>query len=125
MNPKKNSEDVPYRARIPADIEAPDKIVWGLTARQVAMLGAAAALGYLILKSLGRLLPLPAVAVMLIPLAGVAVALALGRRDGLPLDAWLWAAIMHRRTPRRAAPAPEGAARAPAWAPAMPADGPP
>jgi len=98
--------------------------VWGLTARQVAILGAAAALGYLILKTAGRLLPLPAVAVLLIPLAGVAIALALGRRDGLPLDAWLWAAILHRRTPRRAAPAPEGAARAPAWAPDVPADGP-
>ncbi len=98
--------------------------MWGLTARQVAILGAAAALGYLILKTAGRLLPLPAVAVLLIPLAGVAIALALGRRDGLPLDAWLWAAILHRRTPRRAAPAPEGAARAPAWAPDVPADGP-
>nr|BFE56367.1 hypothetical protein GCM10020063_008930 [Dactylosporangium thailandense] len=112
-------------ARVPADIEAPDRIVWGLTARQVAILGAAAAIGYLILKSVGRLLPLPAVAILLIPLAGVAFALALGRRDGLPLDAWLWAAIMHHRSPRRAAPAPEGAARAPAWAPAAAADEPP
>jgi len=112
-------------ARVPADIEAPDRIVWGLTVRQVAILGAAAAVGYVILKSVGRLVPLPAVAVLLIPLAGMAVALALGRRDGLPLDAWLWAAIVHRRTPRRAAPAPEGAARAPAWAPSIPADGPP
>ncbi len=111
-------------ARVPADIEAPDRIVWGLTARQVAIIGAAAALGYLILKTVGRFLPLPAVAILLIPLAGVAVALALGRRDGLPLDAWLWAAIMHRRTPRRAAPAPEGATRAPAWAPAVAPDGP-
>ncbi|MGI5243371.1 PrgI family protein [Dactylosporangium sp. CA-139066] len=111
-------------ARVPADIEAPDRIVWGLTARQVAIIGAAAALGYLILRTVGRFLPLPAVAIMLIPLAGVAVALALGRRDGLPLDAWLWAAIRDRRTPRRAAPAPAGVAPVPAWAPAVDADGP-
>ncbi|GAA4262771.1 PrgI family protein [Dactylosporangium darangshiense] len=109
-------------ARIPADIEAPDRIVWGLTARQVAIIGAAAALGYLILRTVGRFLPPPAVAIMLIPLAGVAVAVALGRRDGLPLDAWLWAAILNRRTPRRAAPAPEGAAQVPAWAPAVAPD---
>jgi hypothetical protein len=112
-------------ARVPADIEAPDRIVWGLTARQVAIIGAAAALGYLILRTVGRYLPLPVVAILLIPLAGVSVALALGRRDGLPLDAWLWAAILNRRTPRRAAPAPEGVTRPPAWAPLVAADGPP
>ena len=112
-------------ARVPADIEAPDRIVWGLTARQVAIIAAAAAAGYLILKTVGRLLPLPAVVVLLIPLAGMAVALALGRRDGLPLDAWLWAAVRHRRTPRRAVPAPDGVARPPGWAPAVAGDGPP
>src|SRR2546430_17246730 len=78
-------------ARVPADIEAPDRIVWGLTARQVAIIGAAAALGYLILRTVGRYLPLPAVAVLLIPLAGVAVAVALRRRGGPPLGAWAWA----------------------------------
>ncbi|MEU7874288.1 PrgI family protein [Dactylosporangium sp. NPDC049140] len=112
-------------ARVPADIEAPDRIVWGLTARQVAIIGAAAALGYLILRTIGHVLPLPVVAIMLIPLAGVAVALALGRRDGLPLDAWLWAAIVNRRTPRRAVPATAGVVPVPAWAPQVEADGPP
>ncbi len=116
--------DIEVRARVPADIEAPDRIMWGLTARQVAILAAAAGLGYLVLKTVGRLLPLPVVAILLIPLAGVAVALALGRRDGLPLDAWLWAAIGHRRAPGRAAPAPEGISTPPAWAPAG-ADPPP
>jgi hypothetical protein len=111
--------DIDVRARVPADVEAPDRIVWGLTARQVAILAAAAAIAYLIVKSVGALLPLPVVAIMLIPLAGVSVALALGRRDGLPLDAWLWAAILHRRTPRRAAPASDGVATVPSWAPAM------
>jgi hypothetical protein len=117
--------DVEVRARVPADVEAPDRLVWGLTARQVAILASAAALGYLILKMLGRLLPLPALAVLLIPVAGVAVALALGRRDGLSLDVWLLAALMHRRAPRRAAPAPQGCAAAPAWAPPGAVDAPP
>jgi hypothetical protein len=119
--------DAEVRARVAADVEAPDKIVWGLTARQVAILAAAAAVGWLILKTLGRLVPIPAVLLLLMPLAGVAVALALGRRDGLSLDAWLLAAIRHSRVPRRAAPAPETAATVPPWAPAVagPKPGPP
>ncbi|GLL03710.1 PrgI family protein [Dactylosporangium matsuzakiense] len=102
-------------ARVPADIEAPDRIVWGLTARQVAILGAAAAISYLLGASLRGMLPLPVLAILLIPPAGTAVVVALGRRDGLPLDAWLWAAIRYRRAPRRAAPAPDGPAVTPDW----------
>jgi hypothetical protein len=117
--------DIAVGARVPADVEAPDRIVWGLTARQVAILAAAAATGYLIFRAVGTLVPLPVAAALLIPLAGVSVALALGRRDGLPLDGWLWAAIRYRRAPRRAAPMPEGATAAPGWAPAVPADAPP
>jgi len=117
--------DIDVRARVPADVEAADRIVWGLTARQVAILAVAGAIAYLIFKSVGTLVPLPVVVVMLIPLAGVSVALALGRRDGLPLDAWLLAAVMHRRTPRRAAPAPDGATAAPSWAPAVAVEPPP
>jgi hypothetical protein len=107
---------------VPADIEAPDRIVWGLTARQVAILAAAAAGGYLIFKAAGAMVPPAVVALMLIPLLGVSVALALGRRDGLPLDGWILAAVMHRRAPRRAAPNPEGPNAPPAWAPHMPAE---
>jgi hypothetical protein len=114
--------NVEVRARVPADIEAPDRIVWGLTARQVAILATAAAIGYLIFKAVGALLPPAVAAVMLIPLVGVSVALALGRRDGLPLDAWILAAVMHRRAPGRAAPAPDGAGAAPAWAPDVPVE---
>ncbi len=45
--------DTEVRARIPADVEAPDRILWGLTARQVAILAAAAAVGYLIWQGIG------------------------------------------------------------------------
>ena len=118
-------DDLEVRARVSADIEAPDKIVWGLTARQLAILAAAAALGWLVVKALSQLVPQPAVVLALIPFAGVAVALALGHRDGLPLDAWVLAAIRQRRMPRRAVPAPDGIAAAPSWAPAAAQDGPP
>ena len=111
-------ESVDVRARIAADVEAPDRILWGLTARQVAILAVAAVAAYLLWQSVGARLPLPVFAIAVIPLVGVAAALALGRRDGLSLDAWLWAAIRYRRQPRRAVPAPEGITTAPAWAPA-------
>lgn len=116
-------DSVEVRARIPADVEAPDRILWNLTARQVAILAVAAAGAYLLWRSIGARLPLPLFAIAVIPLVGVATTLALGRRDGLPLDAWLWAAIRYRRQPRRAVPAPEGINEAPAWAPAIDGEG--
>jgi hypothetical protein len=91
--------DEQFAVRIPADIEAPDTLVFGLTARQAAIVATAAAAGYLTWQTLGTRLPLPAVAVLLIPLAAAAAVLALGRRDGLSLDAWLLAAVRHRRAP--------------------------
>jgi hypothetical protein len=110
--------DTGVRARIPADVEAPDRLLWNLTARQVAILATAAAGAYLLWSAIGTRLPLPVFAAMVIPLVGVAAVLAIGRRDGLPLDAWLWAAIGYRRSPRRQVPAPDGITAAPPWAPA-------
>src|SRR6266511_1092345 len=68
--------------------------------------------------------PTPELAALTGP-AGRAAAGRPARRSGLPLDAWLLAAIMQRRAPRRAAPAPEGATATPAWAPAVVAEPPP
>jgi hypothetical protein len=114
-------DEPPLRARIPADVDQPDKIMFSLTARQVAILAAAAALFWLAWHSLGRLVPLPVFGLALIPFAGTTIALALGRRDGLSLDRWLWAATVHKRSPRRLVPG--GATAAPSWGPA-PASGP-
>jgi hypothetical protein len=111
--------DTHVHARIPADIEAPDRILWNLTGRQVAILAAAAAFAYLLWQAIGTRLPLPVFAAVVIPFAGVAAALAVGRRDGLPLDAWLWAAIRSRRGPHRQVPAADGIDAPPAWAPAV------
>jgi hypothetical protein len=103
---------------IPADVEAPDKIIYGLTARQVAILATAGILAYWLWKTLWAIpVPLPAAVAAIIPIMGTATALALGRRDGLSLDRWFLAAIMHRRTPKRQVPAPDGVPAAPDWAP--------
>ena len=107
--------DTDLRARIPADVDAPDKIMFNLTARQVAILAAAAAVFWLAWQSLAKVIPLPVFGLAVIPFAGVTVAVALGRRDGLSLDRWLLAAIVHRRAPHRLSPV--GATQPPAWAP--------
>jgi len=106
------------RARIPADVDTPDKIVYGLTARQLAILAVAGVIGCGIVKAIGPMLPPQVLVAVLTPLAGVAVVSALGRRDGLPMDVWLLSAVRHGRGPRRLAPAPGGPADpVPAWAP--------
>lgn len=115
----RDSDDLTPHARIPADVDTPDKIVYGLTARQLAILAVAAVIGYGIFRTVGTLLPQPVLVAILTPLAGAATVLALGRRDGLSMDVWLLAAIRHTRSPKRLAPAASGRrSTAPAWAPA-------
>jgi len=111
------SEDPVLRARIPADVDTPDKLVFGLTFRQAAILSVAAAAGYLILRGLTGIVAWPVLVAVLTPLGGLIVAVVIGRRDGVSLDRWLLAAITHRRSHRRLAAAPHGVAAPPSWAP--------
>src|SRR5213078_4025685 len=50
-----------------------------------------------------------------IPVAGLAFVLAVGRRDGISLDAWLLHAVRYRRAPHQLVPTSEAIAAAPAW----------
>ena len=110
--------DTAPKACIPADVDTPDKIVYGLTARQLAILAVAGVLVYGLFKTVGPMLPQPVLIAVLIPIVGAAVVLALGRRDGLSMDQWLLAAIRHTREAKRLAPAQAGPAEPmPAWAP--------
>lgn len=99
-----DDEPVP-RAAVPADVDAPDKIAYGLTARQLVILAIAALAGYGAFQTLARWLPPAAAAAALVPLFGLAVAVVLGRRDGLPLDLWLLHGLRFRKVPRLQAPA--------------------
>lgn len=111
----RNDPDAAPRARIPADVDQPDKIVYGLTARQLAVLAVAAAVGYALFRGFGQLLPQPILMAMLVPIAGVAVTLALGRRDGRSLDVWLLSAIRQSRSPKHHAAV--AGMPVPGWAP--------
>lgn len=80
---------------IPADIDIEDKIVGELTGRQVLILTAGAALLYGAWAACRAVLPFAVFVYLAAPIAGATLALALGRRDGLTLDRWLWAAARH------------------------------
>jgi hypothetical protein len=105
VNPKETLMEQPLRAQIPADVDAPDRIAYGLTARQLVILAVAGLAGYGTFQTLARWLPPAAAAAALVPLAGVAAAVVLGRRDGLSLDLWLLHGLRFRRVPRLQAPA--------------------
>lgn len=96
-------DEVP-RVSVPADIGAPDKIAWGLTFRQLAIIGAVAGAGWLLYSRFGPLLPPLVWVVVAVPVAGVTAVVALGRRDGLPLDVWLRHGLALRQVPRLQAP---------------------
>jgi len=110
------SYEVPDSVPIPSDVERPDKILAGLTARQVAIAAAAAAALWLGWQAARQLMPLPVFAAFASPAGLIATALVIGERDGLSLDRLLMAAWRQRRAPRRLVTAPEGIPAPPAWA---------
>jgi hypothetical protein len=58
--------------------------------------------------------PLPVFAIVALPVAAVAVVLAVGRRDGVTADRLAVAALRHLMSPGRLVPAPEGVPAPPA-----------
>ena len=87
------------RARMPADVDAPDKVLYGLTFRQLAILAVAAVVFAAGWHLLHPLVPPAALVVVAVPLGGIVFAIAVGRRDGLPFDVWLTHAIRYQRAP--------------------------
>ena len=107
-DPHSSSSESVSSARIPADIEREDAILGPLTIRQTAWMAAGALLlygGYW--ASRAWLSPLAYLA-LVTPMAGVLIGLALGRREGVPLDRFALAAVAHARAPKRMVHAPEG-----------------
>jgi PrgI family protein len=96
------------RIRLPADVELEDRLAFGLTARQLAILIAAAVAAYLAFATLGSLFPTPIAAALSTPIAVLGVLLALGRRDGTSADRLAVLGARYVALPRRRVLAPEG-----------------
>jgi hypothetical protein len=103
------------RVRMPANIDQPDRILAGLTARQLLILVIAGVPAGLLLLLARQLLPLPAATVLAAPPLLLGVALALGGRDGVALDQLAVAAVRHHLAPSRLVPAPAGVTAPAAW----------
>ncbi|MGH9091946.1 MAG: PrgI family protein [Acidimicrobiales bacterium] len=101
--------------RIPADVERPDRLLAGLTARQLAIVAVAALVLWAGYVATRRLVPFPVFVVAGAPVALVTATLVLGRRDGIGLDRFVMMALRQARAPRRLVPAPEGVRAVPAW----------
>lgn len=103
------------RVRIPADVDRPDKLLAGLTARQLAILAVAAVILWGGYDGTRHVLPIAAFGAIAVPIGALAVTLALGRVEGVAADRWVLGAWRHRRAPHRLVPAPEGVAPAPGF----------
>jgi hypothetical protein len=101
--------------RIPADVDRDDTVVANLTAHQLAVLAGAGAVLYVLWTLTQNLVPVPVFLVGAVPLGGAAAFVALGHRDGIPLDRLLLAALRQRLAPALRVASPEGTGSAPAW----------
>jgi len=97
-----------------ADVDAPDKILYGLTFRQLAILAVAAVIFYAAWRGLHRIVPVPVLLGAGGILGTLAAGLVVGRRDGLSLDRWLLHAVRHSRAPKALSTA-DTTARNPDW----------
>ncbi|MEV0717764.1 PrgI family protein [Asanoa sp. NPDC050611] len=106
-------DDTGPLAAVPANVNEPDRIAFGLTFRQLGIIGGAGLAGFGVHRAFGHLLPPAAWIVAGLILFATATTVALGRRDGLPLDVWLRHGLALSRSPRTLTP---GTARASALA---------
>ncbi|MBB5871936.1 hypothetical protein F4553_005315 [Allocatelliglobosispora scoriae] len=102
-------DDTTPRAVVPANVNEADRIAFGLTFRQLGIIGGAGLGGFGLHQTFGHLLPPVVWIVAGFIVFSTAIVVALGRRDGLPLDVWLRHGFALSRSPRQLTP---GTARA-------------
>lgn len=102
--------------RIPADVEREDRLLAGMTARQLLVLALTGLGAGFIVTIARRALPLPLALGLARPVAVAGLVLALARVHGLPGDRFALAVLDYLRSPRRQVPAPAEVVPAPPWA---------
>lgn len=111
----RRDDQPPLRAKVPGDVERKDLVLWGFTARQVVILSVTGLVLYAVWSALAATVSPVVLLAGTVPVAAAAFAVAVGRRDGITLDAWLLAAVRHRRSPHRLVPSDEPIAPPPPW----------
>lgn len=101
--------------KIPADVDQPDKVLYGLTSRQLGILAGTAATCLWILLTIGPLVPFPVLVAVLVPVVAVGIVLAVARHDGMSLDRYTLAALRHLRTAKERVTTGEPVQPPPAW----------
>lgn len=101
--------------RIPSDVDREDRVLAGLTARQVAILAVTAIVLNGAWTFTREVVPLPLFLLLAVPIGATVTVLALGQRDGVSLDRLVLAALRQRLRPRHRVAAPEGVRPAPGW----------
>lgn len=112
--PATSRSDEYYTAKVSSDVERPDTVLFGLTARQVLILAGTGLMLWAGWGLGGQRAPMVFLIAGL-PVAGLGFVVAVGRRDGQPLDAWLVNAIRHARQPHRLVPADGPIPAPPRW----------
>ncbi|CNG13855.1 PrgI family protein [Mycobacterium tuberculosis] len=114
MSTRHQDDQPPMSVKIPADIDQPDKILYGLTARQLGILAGTAATCLWAFLTL-PLVPFPVLVAVLVPVVAVGIVLAVARHDGMSLDRYCLAALRHLRGSRERVTAAGPVQSPPAW----------
>ncbi|WP_141578742.1 PrgI family protein [Actinomadura sp. WMMA1423] len=105
----------PMSVKIPADVDQPDKILYGLTARQLGILAGTAAACLWVFLTFGPLVPLPVLVAVLVPVVAAGFVLAVARHDGMSLDRYTLAALRHTRAAKERVTSAGPVQPPPAW----------
>ncbi|MDT0267228.1 PrgI family protein [Streptomyces sp. DSM 44915] len=104
-----------HPVRIPADIERADRVLGPLTARQTAIVGCGGLLLYGAYWAGRPVVDVRLFLALAVPLAGAVVAVALGRREGITMDRFVLAGLVHAGSAKRMVHAPEGVPALPSF----------
>lgn len=96
------------RVRVPANVDMPDRILAGLTLRQLVVLIVDGLLIWIIVSTLQSVVPLPVVVLAVLPLVAVGAVFVIQTTPGMGLDRLVLLALRFLTGPKRLVLAPEG-----------------
>ncbi|MGH2767666.1 MAG: PrgI family protein, partial [Actinomycetota bacterium] len=100
------------KVRVPANVDMPDRIVAGLTIRQLAILALDGLVLWALFLAAGRALSPIALVAVSVPLAAAGLAAGASSPHGISLDRLVRLALRYLQSAKRRVLAPEGSQRA-------------